>query len=179
LAEGKVAYFGKREEACGFFSSIGYECPPQYNPADYFIEKLASSNSDSKSSNIQTICNNFQQSDVYAKLIDENKTTQDKSFNRNQTLFSSHYYAPFLVQFYWLLWRQFKSSLRESLATRVKLIQSIAIGLFLGFTYFQIKDDQSSVQDKNGLVFSTLMQAVITYIFAVANVCLIFSSFLR
>lgn len=169
MAEGKVAYFGKREEACNFFSSIGYNCPLQYNPADYFIEILASSNSET---NIQTICNNFQQSENYAKLIDENQRYQDITVNTNRNFFNSYYSTSFLIQFLWLLWRQFRSSLRDSMTTRIQFIQSVGIGLFLGFTYFQIENDQSSVQDKNGLIFMVLMQAVIAYIFAVANVYL-------
>ena len=33
LADGEVAYFGPREEAIQYFSSIGLPCPPYYNMA--------------------------------------------------------------------------------------------------------------------------------------------------
>ena len=31
------------------------------------------------------------------------------------------------------------------------------IGLFLGFTYYQLNNDQSSIQNKNGLLFTVIM----------------------
>ena len=33
LADGEVAYFGKREDALEYFESIGMPCPPYYNMA--------------------------------------------------------------------------------------------------------------------------------------------------
>ena len=45
-----------------------------------------------------------------------------------------------------------------------------AIGIFLGFTYFQQGFDQAGVQNKNGLLFMTLMQACLSYLFGTANV---------
>ena len=45
-----------------------------------------------------------------------------------------------------------------------------AIGIFLGFTYFQQGFDQAGVQNKNGLLFMTLMQACLSYLFGAANV---------
>ena len=46
--------------------------------------------------------------------------------------------------------------------------------MFLGFTYFRQKSDQESIQNINGLLFLTLMQFSLTYIFGVASVCLNF-----
>ena len=43
-------------------------------------------------------------------------------------------------------------------------------GLFLGFTYYQQKNDQASIQNKNGLLFMLLMQICLTYLFGVASV---------
>lgn len=33
LADGEVAFFGRREQALQYFESIGLECPPYYNMA--------------------------------------------------------------------------------------------------------------------------------------------------
>eukprot|EP01035_Chromulina_nebulosa_P025532 gene25532-33328_t len=37
LSSGKQIYFGQANEACHYFSSIGYTCPKFSNPADYFL----------------------------------------------------------------------------------------------------------------------------------------------
>ena len=41
LAEGRLAYLGNLSNANEFFSSQGHQMPPNYNPADFFIKKLA------------------------------------------------------------------------------------------------------------------------------------------
>ncbi|KAJ8314084.1 hypothetical protein KUTeg_008645 [Tegillarca granosa] len=41
LAEGRVAFMGPTKEALGYFSRLGYNCPVNYNPADFFIMNLA------------------------------------------------------------------------------------------------------------------------------------------
>lgn len=41
LAEGRVAYAGSAEGALDFFSRRGYQCPNDYNPADFLIHTLA------------------------------------------------------------------------------------------------------------------------------------------
>jgi len=38
LGNGRVAYFGKLELAVPYFESLGYYCPPHYNPADFLQE---------------------------------------------------------------------------------------------------------------------------------------------
>lgn len=41
LAEGKVAYHGSSVGAMEFFSDVGYPCPENYNPADFYVHTLA------------------------------------------------------------------------------------------------------------------------------------------
>ena len=41
LHNGQVAYYGPRTNASSFFASQGYTCPPDYNPADFYIKTLA------------------------------------------------------------------------------------------------------------------------------------------
>ena len=41
LAEGSVGFMGSAENALQFFDGIGFTCPANYNPADFFIQTLA------------------------------------------------------------------------------------------------------------------------------------------
>ncbi|OMH85053.1 ABC transporter G family member 22 [Zancudomyces culisetae] len=40
LAPGGVVYMGSRADSLDYFSSIGYDCPTQENPADFFINLM-------------------------------------------------------------------------------------------------------------------------------------------
>lgn len=46
MAEGRVAYCGDLKDAQKFFATQGYQLPPNYNPADYYIKNLAIQPSD-------------------------------------------------------------------------------------------------------------------------------------
>src|SRR5690349_11972654 len=35
LADGKIAYYVKASKVVPYISSLGYQCTPHYNPADY------------------------------------------------------------------------------------------------------------------------------------------------
>jgi ATP-binding cassette, subfamily G (WHITE), eye pigment precursor transporter len=41
MAEGRLAYTGSLTNALHFFTSQGHTCPPNYNPAEYYIKTLA------------------------------------------------------------------------------------------------------------------------------------------
>ncbi|XP_071483719.1 protein white-like [Diadema antillarum] len=41
LADGTISYFGPQPDALSYFSGIGYPCPDEFSPADYFIALLA------------------------------------------------------------------------------------------------------------------------------------------
>ena len=41
MAEGRTAFLGPVGDALSFFSAQGLPCPPNYNPADYYIHTLA------------------------------------------------------------------------------------------------------------------------------------------
>ena len=41
LSQGRVAYYGSSVDAMPFFSKLGFQCPTNYNPADFYIRELA------------------------------------------------------------------------------------------------------------------------------------------
>ena len=46
------------------------------------------------------------------------------------------------------------------------------VALFLGFSYFQLANDQTSIQNKSGLILILLMQTSFNYIFMMTHVSL-------
>ncbi|MFH4982933.1 hypothetical protein AB6A40_009642 [Gnathostoma spinigerum] len=48
LANGKIAFLGSPAEAVGFFSECGYMIPAHTNPADFYIQTLATIPGDEK-----------------------------------------------------------------------------------------------------------------------------------
>ena len=65
--------------------------------------------------------------------------------------------APFTLQFALLVSRSWKNSLREPLAVRARLGSTIIFALVLGLFFFGITNSQSSIQDREGVLFVTVM----------------------
>lgn len=41
LSEGRTMYFGPANDSIAYFTQLGFPCPPNYNPADYFMDVLS------------------------------------------------------------------------------------------------------------------------------------------
>mmetsp|Transcript_8531 Transcript_8531/g.7643 ORF Transcript_8531/g.7643 Transcript_8531/m.7643 type:complete len:481 (+) Transcript_8531:366-1808(+) len=41
ISEGRTMYYGPSNYAIDYFNKIGYSCPTQYNPADYFLDLVS------------------------------------------------------------------------------------------------------------------------------------------
>ena len=50
ITEGRIAFLGDKTNANTFFNSLGYHCPNNYNPADFYIKTLAISPFDKEKS---------------------------------------------------------------------------------------------------------------------------------
>jgi ABC-type multidrug transport system ATPase subunit len=48
LSGGYIAYAGPAHDAVNYFSKLGYQCPNNYNPADYLIDVLAQAQAEKK-----------------------------------------------------------------------------------------------------------------------------------
>ena len=81
LSEGRVAYYGKLQVAEEFFKSIDYPCPTKYNPADYYIEILASKRKgQDNSQSLHAICDSYEKS-MYSAITAKSIKDADEKYN--------------------------------------------------------------------------------------------------
>ncbi|ENN81632.1 hypothetical protein YQE_01995, partial [Dendroctonus ponderosae] len=71
VADGRIAYMGRRATAIEFFEDLGYVCPSSYSPADFFIKTLSTTVGHENNSRmtVKKICDHYTVSD-YAKEVD-------------------------------------------------------------------------------------------------------------
>lgn len=172
LAEGRMVYLGPSGDAMPYFSSIGYPVPPLYNPADHYIQTLAIEPNDRENSlkKAFAITDYYEKGPIQADIVAEIAEIEKISNNKQEeTEHPRKYNSKYSSQFYWLLLRQFRTDLRNPIATKVLLMQTIVIGAFLGLIFLQLANNQVGVQNKIGVLFILLMQCNFGYIFAVVN----------
>lgn len=129
LAEGRLAYLGDLNEANRYFSSLNFNCPSNYNPADFYIQKLAISPFEKEKSEerVKMICDNFVESDF---MLDLKKSIEDSKQNSVAKIFSDNYeISPYKVnslkQFGWLTWRNVIDTARNPMQTKIQFLQTI------------------------------------------------------
>lgn len=112
--------------------SLGAGCPSNYNPADYFIQMLAivPGHEVSCRQSINTICDNFQKSDLGTKIAVEAETTQGEyedlmDWKIGSSKGSSPYKASWCEQFRAVLWRSWLSVIKEPILIKVRLLQTV------------------------------------------------------
>lgn len=134
MAEGRTAFLGTVNQTLSFFSSQGLPCPPNYNPADFYIHTLAivPGQEDETRQKSKAICNNYDASDYGRQVMEKIALNHPKdgqpqsSLNEgDNTMKKSPYKANWFAQFRAVLWRSVLSVIREPNVLQVKLFQTI------------------------------------------------------
>lgn len=132
MAGGRVAFLGTPSEANDFFASLDAPCPTNYNPADFFVECLATvpGKEDESRETIRKICDAYAVSEYQTKINDEisnlqsNPTTSKWSNGCNGGTVDG-YRVSWWAQFRAILWRSWLTVLKEPLLVRVRLLQTV------------------------------------------------------
>ncbi|CAG0879464.1 unnamed protein product [Darwinula stevensoni] len=161
MAEGRIAFMGKADFAISFFQGVGYECPPNYNPGDFFIKTLAvvPGEEDECRRRVARICDAFRDSEEGRAMEKEvelqrvDGTWNDPGeFKRNVRSKGSWF-----AQFRTILARSWTANLREPLHIKLRILQTVAVAVMLGILYLRQDLTAEGVMNINGALFLFLM----------------------
>ncbi|XP_046383211.1 protein scarlet-like isoform X2 [Ischnura elegans] len=181
LAGGRLAYLGDVADAPNYFRSLGLDCPPTYNAAEFYVQQLAVTPGREEQclKRIETLCDRFALSSLGMSLQAElcsiscsssddgyvsslmSDTTDIKSMN--------HPKIPYYTQLYWLTWRTFVDERRQWSVHAVRLGLFMFVSMVLAFPFMDIKTDQHGVQSRQGLLYLVVTETIFTYAYAVQN----------
>lgn len=168
MAEGRVAYMGRADQALQFFERAGLRCPINYNPADFFVHNLAivPGKEDESKERVKRICEQFErETQELEKTVSTGYSVVD-----NQLLHSrSRYKASWCAQFRVNLKRSWISLLREPMLTKIRIIQSLFLAILFGLIYLRQKNDQNGIMNINGALFLVLTNVTFSNVFSVIN----------
>ncbi|KAJ7318627.1 ATPase [Desmophyllum pertusum] len=155
LAEGRTAYMGSTAEAISYFNGLGYPCPMNYNPADYFVHTLAIVPGDEErcKDRVKAICDAYGEREAEIAK-EENGYNRQDSFKADVYFKKrSPYKASWCRQFGAVLWRSWITNNRDIIIFRIRLFQAIVTALIAGLIYLQIPYDQDGIQNIGGVYF--------------------------
>ncbi|XP_058063599.1 protein scarlet [Anopheles bellator] len=176
LAEGRVAYAGKPNDALQFFAQHNFECPPNYNPAEFLIGALATTPGFEKASqrSAQRMCDLFAvseaagQRDVLINLEMHMAETGEFSINDEQHLAAppSWFYTTL-----WLTYRTWLTVVRNPTVQYLRFLQKMAIAIMAGLCFSgAIDTTQLGVQAMQGVLFILISENTFSPMYSVLSV---------
>ena len=186
LHEGNIIYQGQMIDMIPYFTCLGFECPQYTNPADFlFMEILNKSATTFDEKEMPDFIKhrfsrlteayqspnnlvNIPALQLQNTLLNDTTSAVSLQDTRKSHAFTS----TFFQQFSFLFGRAFKNAVRNKLMLRIKLLQTIFIGLFVGLTYYNVpsRDAAAQVQDRAGVLFFMVLNNVFSSSFGVLNV---------
>jgi len=167
-AGGRVAYFGSAKDVVQYFSKLNFMCPEFSNPADFLID-ITSVDSRNDKMEADTKLRLQHILDAYPKSKHNKKKKErieeiDKQEYAPLTFpygFASNYF----YQLGLLSLRSLRGMNREKFVYIITLIQSCLFAFIIGFVFYQIGDDQSTITDRAGLLFMVIVNQIFGSVF--------------
>ncbi|XP_074849743.1 broad substrate specificity ATP-binding cassette transporter ABCG2-like [Carettochelys insculpta] len=181
LASGKLLYHGPAQNALQYFRSIGYECEPYNNPADFFLDIINGDSTAvtlSKSQSIslwnlsdmesgetieevradQTIAEKLAEVFSSSPYYKETKAELEKLYLKNKRRRSEDfqqitYSTSFFHQLKWVSRRTFKNLIYNPQNSTAQLCITTGLGVAVGAIFSGIKNDSSGIQNRVGALF--------------------------
>mmetsp|Transcript_20552 Transcript_20552/g.32575 ORF Transcript_20552/g.32575 Transcript_20552/m.32575 type:complete len:576 (-) Transcript_20552:298-2025(-) len=166
LSKGKVAYFGAASQALSYFKTLGFQAPPQMNPADFLIEISNPDFTDPKQVNrlIESWDLEYKRRNATLDPIVA-KTTEDDF---------TPYASGYLWQVYVLSQRMFMSYRRDPGAYIGRAVLFTNMSIIFGIIYLGVDRSQEHVLDYLfaiawGMATPSYMATMIMPVFTMEN----------
>ncbi|KAJ2720326.1 hypothetical protein GGI07_004665 [Coemansia sp. Benny D115] len=172
LSQGRLVYFGPTSSAIDYFASIGFQCPVHENPADYFVdlmtldyrsdEALAASKAQ-----VAVLVEKFEKysmrkhADKAASHCIKQDGLYDIDIQATSTLTEEVDLTPnsWISEYFALSRRDWTNILRNRYYTICQVLQPLAMGLYIGSMFFNLRHDSLSISNRLGALYIIVVQA--------------------
>eukprot|EP00118_Oscarella_pearsei_P007541 m.37374 g.37374 ORF g.37374 m.37374 type:complete len:423 (+) comp32367_c0_seq5:1839-3107(+) len=150
-------------------SRIGFHCPENYNPADYFVHVLAVVPGRQREckETIKVLTDAFDENKTMENMEQSARERATESMEKEHGVDRKGFKVGWTTQFRTVLWRSWLTNLREPNLLRVKFIQTLFIAILVGLVYLRSGNKRENVQNINGALFFFVTQQSLTNMFGV------------
>ncbi|KAL6053368.1 ATPase, variant 2 [Balamuthia mandrillaris] len=138
LARGRFIYTGPIKEVTPYFSALGFPCPSYTNPADHVMHLVSKTEDITEEEHQQRIEVFIQKHAEHQKQLEYQPPAEYPGLPQYKKKRPNA-----LIQFFVLLMRSWLQTIRDPAQTVQRLAQNIGIGLFTGFLWFQVDNNQT------------------------------------
>ena len=157
MAAGHVVYCGPTANALAYFRNLGLPCPLYTNPPEHYLD-LVQSISPEDDQRIHQLITAYD-----SRIQAEVRPTPIPPLGEA----SKFAPLPFLKQFRHLFHRAHLIVSRSPLLRIAQVLQSVALGLLVGLSFYNLSHSQTSVQNRLGAVYFVILSIVFANTFSV------------
>ncbi|EPY36956.1 ABC transporter [Strigomonas culicis] len=170
MTQGRVAYHGTSSNALDYFESIGFRCPDKYTPTDYFMTLLQ----DYVTSKVlikrwRVYLKKGGQRTPHTAAVRLAPSKDESVAAKYLEGYIRKFGSSSLVQFTELTKRCMVEMLRSRLYISAHASQSLLFAITMGLIFLNIRDNVAGIQDREGLLFSTVMNRSMGPCFIMVN----------
>ncbi len=179
LSEGRTMYSGVAADAVHYFAQMGHPCAAFFNPSDFFLDVLSPDNrspelEEASASRIKRL------GDVWLErgsaLMESRKSSRDDLTKLVETVHgevravgTSGDFKKAFKNLQMLCWRAFAEQSRDVGTFVFKLVLTVFFALILGGIYSNIGYTQTSIQNRNGILFFISINVAFNNLIGVLN----------
>ena len=153
-----MIYFGKTDYIVKYFNQIGYNCPSESNPADYFVDLVSIDNRTQKTELIDKkrvkYLENMSQIHLKSKTDMISLIIPNESMMK--TINESQFQCDWFNQIFILTKRFYLNNYRNKLYIYGGMIQSIALGLIIMGIFYHLTDTIQDITSRTGLMYVSI-----------------------
>mmetsp|Transcript_23538 Transcript_23538/g.40258 ORF Transcript_23538/g.40258 Transcript_23538/m.40258 type:complete len:651 (+) Transcript_23538:51-2003(+) len=154
---GRQVYFGPAKQTLEYFKKNNYHCPVQENPADYFLDIISIDFSSRTrkaltTAKIDKLVAYWEKEPEIESPWDDHTGLQSEETNEKASWFS---------QVFWVMHRETINDLRNFKFNLTRFIQNFVVSFILGWIFFRLGNEQSTITDRTGLLFFIII--VVSY----------------
>jgi len=171
VAGGRTAFLGPSSGAVSYFERFGADCccPKTLNPADFFLSLLSPQQN---AEIVEMVCEQYISYEEFVGVGSPEAENAAASapgvealdYTEQEVNFKSAYASRWYTQIGTLCQRAWMIKRRNPQEVRVQIMMALFFSTVIGFLYFDVGNDQSSVQNINGLHFLMMMQVAMQQI---------------
>lgn len=172
LSDGSTMFYGNAMEAVEYFKNIGYSCPENFNPSDYFLDIFSP---DARTSDLDLASKS--RIALFASKWEDTRIEKEKSLTKAslkvyepiKLIGTDFSYTKLFRNFLLLCWRAFAEQSRDTTTLTIKLAFVMFFALIIGGIYSNIGYSQVSIQNRVGLMFFLTINNGFASVSAVLN----------
>jgi ABC-type multidrug transport system permease subunit len=163
LSRGRVIYYGTAQDAIGYFTARGFNFPEFTNPSDFIFMKILKefddeageedvSAGEKSEARLTRLLGEWEESEERRAILAEMAAEPENEIIHIASLKTR---TSFRRQFGYLLGRASKNAIRNKMIIRVRLAQSLFVGVLIGLVYLDAFSGPvlAQVQNVAGVLF--------------------------